>query len=280
MANDTPGSADTPARPLAAESSVGARLLADTQTFPEIDTGTGWPEQPAESPRVPKPRRGGGVVGKRVSRWTGRAFWLACIAGVIVVLLLVTTVLGKWPNLTDPFKTRTTDRSQPVLLLSIQNLARFEAASGNFQVVVDIQEDQKYIPDIIFSSRSLFVAAGTVAAYVDFTNVGKGDVVASADRKSVTINLPAPQLEAPTLDLSRSYVYASSSGLVNKLGSLFGGDANKQKELYLYAQQKIAAAAVDSQLADRAATNTRAMLTELLRSLGFSTITVNFAPSS
>jgi uncharacterized protein DUF4230 len=222
-------------------------------------------------------RKRRGFVGRRVSRWTGRAFWLAVIAGAVVILLLLTTVLGKWPSISNPFRSQTIDRSQPVLLVSIQDLARFEAASGNFQVVVDIQQDQRFIPDIIFSQRSLFVAAGTVAAYVDFSNVGPSDVVTSTDRKTVTINLPAPQLDKPVLDLSRSYVYASSSGLINKFGDIFGGDQNKQQELYLYAEQKIAAASVDSQLGQRAATNTKAMLTELFKSLGFTSITVNFA---
>lgn len=235
------------------------------------------PADPERSAATPPERRG--FLSRTARRWTGRTFWLAAIAGVIVVLLLLTTVLGKWPSLTNPFKSRTTDRSGPVLLVSIQDLARFEAASGNFQVVVDIQHDQRFIPDIIFSQRSLFVAAGSVAAYVDFSHVGPNDVITSTDRKTATIDLPAPQLDKPTLDLSRSYVYADSSGLINKLGGLFGGDPNKQQELYLYAQQKIAAAAVDSQLSARAATNTKVMLTELLKSLGFTAVTINFAAS-
>jgi Protein of unknown function (DUF4230) len=240
---------------------------------PEIESPTGWPADPAPADRPKRP----GFVAKRVSRWTGRAFWVASLAGVIVVLLLAITLFGKWPHIGNPFKTQTKDRSGPVLLVSIQDLARFEAASGNFQVIVDIQQDHKYIPDIILSDRSLFVANGSVDAYVDFSNVGPTDVITSVDRKTVTINLPAPQLEPPSLDNSRSYVYAESSGLINKVGNLFGGDPNKAQELYLYADQKIAAAAVDSQLADRAETNTKAMLNELLRSLGFTTITVNFA---
>jgi hypothetical protein len=263
--------------------------LPPTQQLPEVPSSrTAGERGPAMSEPIPvaprssedapsRPRRG--FFARRAHRWTGRAFMLATIAGVVVVLLLLTTLLGKWPHLSNPFKSQTIDRSQPVLLVSIQDLARFEAASGNFQVVVDIQHDQRFIPDIILSQRSLFVAAGTVGAYVDFSNVGPNDVITSTDRKTVTINLPAPQLDKPTLDLGRSYVYASSSGLINKLGDLFGSDPNKQQELYLYAQQKIAAAAVDSQLSDRAATNTKAMLMELLHSLGFTSITINFAAS-
>jgi hypothetical protein len=268
--------------------------LPPTQEQPEVSSGTGWPDGSTErGPEMSSPvavatrpdpddearPKRKGFIGRRVSRWTGRAFWLSVIAGAVVILLLLTTVLGKWPHLSNPFKSQTIDRSQPVLLVSIQDLARFEAASGNFQVVVDIEQDQRFIPDIIFSQRSLFVAAGTVDAYVDFSNLGPNAVIASADRTTVTVNLPAPQLDPAALDLSRSYVYASSSGIIQKFTGIFGGNQNQQQQLYLYAQQKIAAAAVDSQLGARAATNTKAMLTELLKSLGFTTITVNFAAS-
>jgi hypothetical protein len=285
MANELPPPSQVPS----SGSLPSSESLPPTAELPEV-TGHRGPamSEPATTPVpaaakpsaddavAPSPDRPG-FVSRRVSRWTGRAFFLAAVAGVVVVLLLLTTILGKWPHLSSPFKSQTIDRSQPVLLVSIQDLARFEAASGNFQVVVDIQQDQRFIPDIIFSQRSLFVAAGSVGAYVDFSNVGPNDVIASADRKTVTLNLPAPQLDKPSLDNSRSYVYSSSSGIINKFGELFGGDANKQQELYLYAEQKIAAAAVDSQLTVRAAANTKAMLTELLKSLGFTSITVNFA---
>jgi hypothetical protein len=262
MSNDVP-----PTQPLPIPSQMPAA---------EIESGTGWPDRDPAPVEREKPKSRG-FVARRVSRWTGRVFWLASVAGVIVVLLLLTTVLGKWPHFSNPIKAQTIDRSGPVLLISIQDLARFEAASGNFQVIVDIEKDHRFIPDILLSDRSLFVANGSVDAYVDFSNVGTTDVIASTDQKTVTINLPAPQLGPAAIDNSRSYVYAESTGIINKVGNLFGGDPNKSQELYLYAEQKISAAAVDSQLAERAATNTRAMLQQLLRSLGFTTITINFA---
>jgi len=221
---------------------------------------------------------------RRRRRWipfggTGRrVFWLAAIAGVIVILLLVGGLVGLF-GLSNPFKSRTIDRSQPVLLVSIQNLSRFEAASGNFQVVIDVQEDRRFIPDILFSKRSLFVAAGTVDAYVDFSDIGNGAIkVDPSNPKAVTVTLPAPQLEPANLDVNRSYVYAVQEGLINKVGDLFGNNPNDQQELYQLAQQKINAAALDSELRQRAADNTKAMLTSMLRSLGYTTIVINFPP--
>ncbi len=207
-----------------------------------------------------------------------KMFWLTAIAGIIVILLLITTMFGLWPRFGNIFGSKSTDRSGPVLLVSIQDLARFEAASGNFQVIVDLQNDRKYIPDFLFNERSLFVADGSVDAYVDFSNIGQGDIkVDPTDAKKVTINLPAPQLEPPNLDEGRSYLYATQKGLINRLGDVLSNDANSQQQLYQLGQQKIAAAALDSELPSRAEKNTTAMLNGLLKSLGYTSVTVNYA---
>src|ERR1051326_5385122 len=231
----------------------------------EVDSGTGWPsgstkqiksgtaELEVFEPKADRPRRGFRPM--RVFRWGRRAFWLAMVAAAVIIVVLVAGLVGALPHLSNPFAKQKIDKSQPVLLLSIQDLARFEAASGNYQVIIDVQEDRRFIPDIIFSSRSLFVAAGTVDAYVDFSQVPQSRVVTSPDRKTVTISLPAPQLEPANVDPNRSYVYESSEGLINHIGDLFGGDKNKEGELFQLAQQKIGAAALDSGLLQRAEDN-------------------------
>jgi hypothetical protein len=250
----------------------------------EFDSGTGWPGDTKQL-TTKKRRRVADIDDDgprrrfRPFRTARRAFWVAMAAAAVVVVVLIAGLIGALPHIGNPFAKEKVDRSQPVVLLSIQDLARFEAASGNYQVIIDVQEDRRFIPDIIFSSRSLFVAAGTVDAYVDFAGVPQSDVVTSADRKTVTISLPAPQLEAANVDPNRSYVYESSEGLVNHIGDLFGGDKNKEGELFQLAQQKIAAAALDSGLLQRAEDNTKQMLQELLRSLGFTTITIIFPPA-
>ena len=249
---------------------VGAGLHP-TSELPEVDTGTGWPEDraPARSDEAPRGR----------SRAAGCLFWLAGLVALLVVLGLGLKVTGLLPHFSNPFAQHKTDRSQPTLLLSIQDLARFEAASGNFQEVIDVQKDRSYIPDIIFNDRTLFVCVGSVDAYVDFSDIGQGDIQDSADHKTATISLPAPQLEKPNIDHDKSYVFATQQGLVNKIGDIFGGNPNKERELYQLGEQRIAQSARDSGLADRAATNTRQMLTQLLRSLGYTTITIKFAAS-
>src|SRR5262249_12571046 len=120
---------------------------------------------PEQRPRA----NGSGDVepARRRHRWipfaaAGRkAVWLATTAGVIMILFLLTGLFGLWPKLGNPFSSQRTDRTGPVLLVSIQDLSRFEAASGNFQVIVDLQNDRRFIPDFLFNQRSLFVADGS-----------------------------------------------------------------------------------------------------------------------
>lgn len=264
----------------------GQGRTAQLPVAPPIEEGRGRAAVSTKTQRIDQDDDGDDDVRPRHRRWVPfgrlgrRVFWLAMVAGAIVILLLVTTIGGLWPNLTNPFKDQTKDRSGPVLLVSIQDLARFEAASGNFQVIIDLQQNKRFIPDFLFNKRELFVAAGTVDAYVDFSQIGTGDIVVSkTDPKNVTVNLPAAQLEPPTLDLDKTYLYATQEGLINKLGDIFSNNGADQQQLYQLAQQKIAAAALDSQLTQRAQTNTKAMLQDMLKSLGYTTVTVNFPTS-
>ncbi|BCJ64995.1 DUF4230 domain-containing protein [Polymorphospora rubra] len=221
-------------------------------------------EPPAAGPHQPPSGRNRGLL------------LFAGVAGVVLLLFLGVQATGLLPSWRNPFVEEETDRSQPPLLKSIQDLSRYVAAEGNFQVVIDLERDRKYVPDFLLSERTLFVGAGSVEAYVDFAQISEGAVVESADGQSVEIRLPGPQLGDANLDLENSYVFAEERGLLNRLGEVFGGDPNRQREVYRLAEERITAAARDTGLADRAQENTRKMLEGLLRSLGYETVTVTF----
>jgi hypothetical protein len=116
-----------------------------------------------------------------------------------------------------------------------------------------------------------------VEAYVDFAAIADGAVTETDDRRTVTVRLPAPQLGETRLDLDASYVFAEQRGLLNRLGEVFGGDPNRQREAYQLAEERIATAARESGLVERAQENTRKMIEGLLRSLGYTTVTITFA---
>ena len=206
--------------------------------------------------------------------------WLVGVAGAGVVLLLGIGAVGGWrdwlPGLSNPFQEQTTDRSQPALLRSIRDLSRFIAASGDFEVVIDVENDRRFIPDVILGERTLFVAAGTVDAYVEFGGLTEGALVVDETASTVAVTLPAPELAPPNIDHERSYVFAQRRGVVNRIADLLGTDPDRQREVILLAEQRIATAAEESELRTRAADNTKRMLEGMLRSLGFETVTVDF----
>ena len=211
-------------------------------------------------------RRMGGVIAM-----------IAVAVAALVLVVLVLSAVHLLPQLRNPFAQTTTDRSQPALLKSITSLSRYEAASGSFEVVVDLTKRTSLIPSFLAGSETLFIGDGTDIAYVDFSGLKGQAIKVSADRLSVTISLPRAQLEPAVLDVQQSYVYAQQQGLFNRIGNFFSGNPNSQQQVYVLAQQKIQTAARQSRLLTQAQANTRTMLGSMLTSLGFKHVTVNFA---
>jgi hypothetical protein len=203
------------------------------------------------------------------------------VRGALVVggaLLLVLALLGTVGLIRgiNPFHKERIDRSQPPLLKSIQNVSQFHAAVGNFQVVIDIQDKVSHIPAALAGERTLFVAVGSVDAYVDFTHLADRDITITD--KTVRIRLPRPQLSKPSLDTQHSYLISQQHGLWNRFAALFGADSDPQP-VYALAEQQIGEAAKTAGIAERAVTNTKAMLTGLMKSLGYEVTFVD-APNS
>ena len=71
-------------------------------------------------------------------------------------------------------------------------------------------------------------------------------------------------------------MFSRERGLLDRLGSVLSDNPTSERELYRLAQAKMQAAAASSDLAARAEQNTRAMLESMLRSLGYTQVTVTF----
>lgn len=239
------------------------------------------PELPTDSPKPsPKPTRPLPTDVPEAERRVDRRsrIWGLILLAVIVLVGVGTFRACSWWNSDDrPLAESTVDRSGQVVLKSIQDLARFQAATGTFQVVVDLEKDTKYVPKAILGQRTLFVGVGTVDAYVDFSGVTSDALQVSEDRKSVSLRLPQPALEAVNLDQEKSYVFAEERGVIDRFKSLFSDDPNRLEDVYQAAEAKIADAANETDLSSRAQDNTRTLLTGLFTSLGFTSVTVTFS---
>jgi hypothetical protein len=209
-------------------------------------------------------------------RLIGRAAAIVVAAVSVLVLLVVLSAVRLLPQIRNPFAATTTVSSQPPLLKSITELSRYEAASGTFQVVVELATHFSFLPSFIAGSQTLFIGDGTVIAYVNFAGLRSSAIQVSRGRTSVTVRLPDAQLEPAVLNVRQSYVFAEQQGVVNRLADFFAGNPNSQQEVYILAQQKIQDAARSSSLLADAQRNTTAMLDGMLTSLGFRHVSVLF----
>lgn len=186
---------------------------------------------------------------------------IASLVAVALTAFLVATMLGYGPL------SNKSERSQTVLLKSVKEVSQLQSAIGTFELVVDTGDDDAGMPDFISGRRALFVAAGTVNAHVDLAGLAEEDLKLSADGKSVTVRLPEVQLDKPNIDHDKFRVYSQDRGLVDRIVDVF--EAPQQVELLRLSETKMAAAAEESELRERAAENAKATLTGLFGSLGY-----------
>ncbi|WP_236654569.1 DUF4230 domain-containing protein [Streptacidiphilus anmyonensis] len=205
-----------------------------------------------------------------------RVPWYLSIPITIAVIAALFLAAGRFhwlPGLPNPFGEQAVDRSGPAVLQSVQDMSRFEGAAGNFQVVVDLDKEATFMPSALVGSRTLYVAAGSVDSYVDLSHA---KVTVSSDRLSASIALPHAQLAGAALDAKHSYIFAQQRGLFDRIGQFFSGNPSDQQALNVLAVNHIQSAAAASGLTTRAQQNTTVMLQGLLKSLGFTRVTVTY----
>ena len=261
-----------------------ARDHAHDDAYDDGPDGQDGPDGPdggdgAGRRRVPSWRPGPGHPERTVPR---SAVALVVLAVVVLILAASANLFTGAVDRLNPFRNgivqeETVDRSGPAVLRSISDLGEFRAASGYYELVVDVEKDVRPVPSFLAGERTLFVAAGNVDSVVDFRNLKDGAVSVNADRTKATITLPGPTLSEPVVNTERSYVYKHDRGIIDRLRDAVGSNPGQEQELYTLAKQKLAAAAQDTdELTTRGESTTRAMLVGLLRSLGFTDVEVRF----
>ena len=192
-----------------------------------------------------------------------------------VALLLVVGLATGFLNIGNPFATNTIDRSPPAVLKELTNLSTYTAAQGRYQQTVDVEDDVSILPSFIAGEHTVFLAQGSVDARVDFSGLAT-DAIQVRGEDAVTVTLPRPTLGKPVIDMDASRVASHDRGLLNRVGSVFSDNPNREQRFYKLAQQKLAAAAKHGELVQRAEANTTEMLQGLLGKVGFTDVQVNF----
>ena len=192
-------------------------------------------------------------------------------AGVTVAVAVpLVSALGDWISAWgSPLEQEVVDRSTPPLLLALDDLHEYHAATADLQVLVDVETDTPWVPSVISGERVHFLAVGTADAYVDFDGLDAGAV----DPLPRTASPPRSccrrrEMSEVRIDPEQSRVVDRDRGLVERIGSALGENPTDDSDLYALAERRIGAAAAESDLLERAETNTRDMLTTLATSLG------------
>ncbi|MFD3726583.1 DUF4230 domain-containing protein [Streptomyces sp. NPDC058671] len=219
-----------------------------------------------------RPSRRNQRSGRRARRWPVVAALLLTLS----LALLLLPRLFHLPGLGDLFGSETQDRSGPAVLKSIQDMNRHEGAAGTYQVVVDLEKDARFLPDAIRGTRTLYVATGSVSAYVDLAGLGRDAVTIDEKRTTATLRLPHARLAEPSLNPERSYAVSKQRGLLDRLGDLFSDNPANEHAVHTLAAQHIGEAARESDITTRAERNTTSMLQGLLHALGFEQVTVTY----
>ncbi len=185
---------------------------------------------------------------------------------------LAATLVGLLQN---PFGTTVHEEPNAVVLARLEDLSRYEAATGRFETLVDQEQDANLLPDWVKGERTVLSAEGDVEAYVDLGDLDAGAIEVSADGNEVTVHLPPPTLQDPRLDLSTTRVISRDRGLVDRVDdALTGGNPSADEALFARAEEKLAEAAAQSDLLSRAERNTTTLVTDLLTAAGFEGVTV------
>lgn len=203
----------------------------------------------------------------------------AVMRPLLVVLLGALAVLGaqRLPSLLPglPFGTETVDRSAPAVLHALEDVSRYEAARANYSVIVDIEQDTRWVPSFIKGERTVLVAQGAVPATVDLGALDQSAI--EVDGEAVTIRLPEAKLGSAQIDLDESRIVSRQRGLIDRLGSVLSSNPGNESEMLRTAQARLdRAARADDALVVNAEANTRQMLERLLEPLGFTQVTVVF----
>ena len=199
--------------------------------------------------------------------------------GFGVAMAMVVSAVFAFSMLGNPFKTERIDRSGPALLTTLNDISQYNAATAKLDVLVDLEDDVRFLPSVVAGERVLFRGVGSVDGLVDFSHLDAQHLQVSEDRKTVTVTLPAATYSDVHIDADKSGVIDRNRGLVNRLTGVFSASPTGDKRLYQATEKKLQAAAAESGLQQRAEDNTRTMLEGLLGGLGFEHVNVLFAPA-
>lgn len=162
---------------------------------------------------------------------------------------------------------------QSLVIQKIQDLSELTTAEFTMQAVVPTEQESTFSGFTIGTTKLLYVAQGEVQAGVDLSQLTPEQLQVTGD--SIVVKLPPARILNSKIDVNKSQVYDYNRGFLG-----LGPDSGPQ--LQSIAQQealkKIVAAACEQGVLQRASDRGKLVVTQLLTSAGYKTVTVDTQP--
>lgn len=171
-----------------------------------------------------------------------------------------------------PTNTPTPTPTPIVVITHINALGRLETTEFAMQTVIDLENEPGNIwEQLVGSDKLLLVAEGEVVAGFDLSQVKDKNIIVQGT--NVTMNLPAPQILYTRIDNDKTYVVERDTGFLVK------PDQTLESRARQIAEKSLTDWALERGIIQKAEEYGRVQIENLLRSLGFTNITINVEES-
>lgn len=172
------------------------------------------------------------------------------------------------PTLT-PTPTPSPTPTPIVVITHITPLGRLETTEFAMRTVIDLENEPTDLWQKIFGTdRLTLIAEGEVVGGIDLSKVKPEDI--EVQGTAVRIILPPAEILYSRIDNERTYVYEHKTGLFRQV------DKTLESRARLLAEQSLVDWAIEREIHQKAEDAGRVYIENLLRSLGFTEITIQF----
>jgi hypothetical protein len=133
------------------------------------------------------------------------------------------------------------------------------------------QDANSFFKGIFGDHAELFIVPGKVIGGFDLANLNKKDI--TVKDKSITINLPTPQILETTLDESKIHIYDTNSGMATVLPEAL--PPNVTTQVIATAKSSLTATACQEGILQQASTSATRYFTSFLKSINFTSVTIH-----
>jgi hypothetical protein len=204
----------------------------------------------------------------------GRAARVGALAILAIFALALGSALGTfaWRASGGEDEGETiTVRGGTDVVAAVRDLARLESASYHMERVIELTSTQRRVFGLVEAEDSiLLVAAADVYAGVDLSEIRDGDVTVDRTAWRAEIVLPPPRVLQTRIDSEHTYVHSRSTDILAQRREELETEARRE------AERTLEASAIEAGILDRARENARRTVGALVRSLGYTEVTVRF----